>query len=109
MSFSVFCNLLGAGILSLFVPFLNTSLTATGLLCLFAGLNVLAFCLVYFFVYETKQATLEELNSIFSVPLRYNVRYETQHWMGRVFGNEVEEVDRLDTWYAKQRNNRTRR
>ena len=35
-SFAVFCNLLGAGILDLTVPFLNNALGPTGLLCLFA-------------------------------------------------------------------------
>jgi len=36
MSFAVFWNLLGAGVLSLFVPFLNDKLNPTGLLGLFA-------------------------------------------------------------------------
>ncbi|TKX22452.1 sugar transporter-like protein 21 [Elsinoe australis] len=78
MSFAVFTNLFGAGLLSLFVPFLNTSLTATGLLFLFAGLNVIAFVLVYLFLYETKQAMLEEMNSMFSVPTGWHIRYQFQ-------------------------------
>lgn len=36
MSLAVFVNLLGAGILSLAVPFLNASLNSSGLLWLFA-------------------------------------------------------------------------
>lgn len=36
MSFAVASNLLGAGILSLTVPFLNDKLNGTGLLALFA-------------------------------------------------------------------------
>lgn len=36
MSFSVFGNLMGAGLLSLFVPALNFGIGATGLLCIFA-------------------------------------------------------------------------
>ncbi|KAF2859437.1 hypothetical protein K470DRAFT_282692 [Piedraia hortae CBS 480.64] len=53
MSFSVFCNLLGAGLLALFVPIINDSIHPTGLLGLFAVLNVVAFVLVFFYVRET--------------------------------------------------------
>ncbi|KAJ9665056.1 hypothetical protein H2201_004922 [Coniosporium apollinis] len=79
MSFAVFWNLLGAGILSLIVPVLNDALKATGLMCLFAGLNVVAFILVFLFVYETKEATLEELNSIFSVRTRRHIEYQVKY------------------------------
>ncbi|PNS18123.1 hypothetical protein CAC42_3568 [Sphaceloma murrayae] len=104
MSFAVFVNLLGAGILSLFVPFLNTSLTATGLLCLFAGLNVLAFVLVYLFVYETKQSMLEELNSTFDVPTGAHIRYqwtEMLPWIWKKVKREKDAgmVDPLHRWY----------
>ncbi|KAH8587183.1 hypothetical protein B0O99DRAFT_584890 [Bisporella sp. PMI_857] len=76
MSVAVFCNLLGAGILSLTVPFIKHNLHSTGLLGLFAGFNLVAWFLVFFLVYETKQATLEEMRKIFSVKTWDYVKYQ---------------------------------
>lgn len=51
------------------------------------GLNVIAFVLIFLFVPETKQRTLEELDYVFAVPTRTFVRYQlTQtapHWFRR--------------------------
>lgn len=41
-----------------------------------SGLNVLAFVLVFFFVYETKEATLEELNSICKLKVLYHASFK---------------------------------
>ncbi|OCK80630.1 putative galactose-proton symport [Lepidopterella palustris CBS 459.81] len=77
MSFAVFWNLLGAGILALIVPQLVHSLGHTGLLGLFAGFDALAFILVWLLVPGTVQvATLEEMNYIFGVPTRRHVEYQ---------------------------------
>ncbi|KAF4553576.1 Sugar (and other) transporter-like protein 62 [Elsinoe fawcettii] len=108
MSFAVFSNLFGAGILSLFVPFLNTELTATGLLCLFAGLNILAFVLVWLFMYETKQAVLEEMNALFNVPTRAHVMYQWRvmvPWIWNTFirRRDTGTPDPLPVWYDAQR------
>lgn len=87
MSFSVFTNFLGAGLLALFVPALtNTRLHHSGLLGLFAAFNVLTFVLVFLFVPETANASigvrpeielgslcsmsLEELSYIFGIPTK---------------------------------------
>jgi len=97
----VFFNLLGAGILSLTVPFLNGALKATGLLCLFAGLNVVAFILVFLLVYETKEATLEEMNSIFSVDIKSHIEYQLFHvlpWPWRYYVSKTD-TTRLDPPY----------
>ncbi|KAF2153459.1 hypothetical protein K461DRAFT_286153 [Myriangium duriaei CBS 260.36] len=107
MSFSVSCNLLGAGILSLFVPFLNSKMTSIGLLCLFAGLNIPAFVLIYVFVYETKESSLEELNSTFSVPLAWHIRYQRKvmlPWMlSRMRGkNKGDIAIPLNEWFKEQ-------
>src|SRR5579871_6851812 len=102
MSFAVFVNLFGAGILTLFVPVLTTSLQAfnnngqSSLLGIFVGLNVLSFLLIFFFVPETAGATLgkeegslnyislEELNYIFGVSTIKHISYQLRHmvpWM----------------------------
>ncbi|MCJ1355824.1 MAG: hypothetical protein MMC33_005816 [Icmadophila ericetorum] len=84
MSFAVFWNLLFAGILSLAVPWLNFRLGSTGLLALFAGLNIPAWILVYIFVPETARRDLEELNEIFEVPTMDHLKYHikvTQWWL----------------------------
>jgi hypothetical protein len=41
-----------------------------------SGLNVTAFVLIFLFVPETKQRTLEELDYIFAVPTRTHVHYQ---------------------------------
>lgn len=74
-----------------------------------SGLNVLAFILIYLFVYETKEATLEELNSIFSVPTRAHVEYQVREvlpWAWRHYARRAREprVPSLHVWYkARQR------
>jgi hypothetical protein len=60
----VFWNLLGAGLLALFAPILAYALHYRGLLCLFAGLNIISWIAVFFLVPETKRYSLEELNQI---------------------------------------------
>jgi len=59
MSFAVFTNLFGAGLLTLFVPILTERISHPGLIGLFAGLNLVAWLLVVFFVRETAGATLQ--------------------------------------------------
>lgn len=88
MSFAVFANLFGAGLLTLFVPTLTRSIGQAGLLGIFAALNVVAFVLVFLFVRETAGAalggtpgsmtfmSLEELNYIFGVSTAKHIRYQ---------------------------------
>lgn len=59
MSFAVFTNLFGAGLLTLFVPILTEKITHPGLIGLFAGLNAVAWFLILFLVRETAGATLQ--------------------------------------------------
>lgn len=42
----------------------------------YAALNVTAFCVIFLFVPETKQRTLEELDCIFAVPTTTHMRYQ---------------------------------
>lgn len=102
MSFAVFVNLFGAGLLTLFVPALTNAIGHPGLLGIFAGLNVIAFFLVFFFVRETAGAaigggasdsmtsvSLEELNYIFEVSTKRHRQYQLNEmvpWTFRNFG-----------------------
>lgn len=88
MSFAVFANLFGAGLLTLFVPALTVHIRHAGLLGIFAALNVVAFILVFLFVRETAGAalggtpgsmtfmSLEELNYIFGISTAKHIRYQ---------------------------------
>ncbi|CAK1368308.1 Arabinose-proton symporter [Cercospora beticola] len=101
MSFAVFTNLLGAGLLTLFVPAITaSSLSHGGLLGIFTFLNLVAFVLVFCFVRETVGAAdrdnpgnmtalaLEELYKIFEVPAKgfwqYQVLEVIPLWLSRL-------------------------
>lgn len=60
---------------------------ATGALSIFAGLNVVAFFLVYLFVPETKRRTLEELQYTFDLSTRLHVRYRAGYIRRYFFKN----------------------
>lgn len=72
------------------------ALTAPGAFGTYAAFNVIAFVLIYFFVPETKQLTLEELNSVFSIPTAKFARYQTgtvtPYWFRKVFIRRKGEV-----------------
>ena len=95
MSFSVFVNFLGAGLLALFVPALtNTRLHHSGLLGLFSAFNMITFILVFLLVPETANASigvdpendigsllsmsLEELSYIFAIPTKIIIKVHTR-------------------------------
>lgn len=42
----------------------------------YAGLNLIAFFMIFCFVRETKQLTLEEIDQVFSVPTSTFIKYE---------------------------------
>lgn len=75
MAVAVGVNLSGAGVLVLVFPFIRSRIGTTGSLSIFVGLNLVAFVLVFLFVPETKQRTLEELQYTFDMPTRLHVRY----------------------------------
>lgn len=62
-------------ILSVTWPSMQQSFTPQGAFGWYAGWNIIGFFLVLLFVPETKEKTLEELDSVFSVPLRRHARY----------------------------------
>ncbi|CAO2654080.1 Nn.00g108130.m01.CDS01 [Neocucurbitaria sp. VM-36] len=79
MAVSVAVNLLGAGVLVLVFPFLLHEIGSTGALSIFAGLNLVAFVLVYLFVPETRMRTLEELQYTFDLPTKWHRRYRSDY------------------------------
>jgi hypothetical protein len=65
------------------------ALTPTGAFGAYAGFNVIALILIFFFVPETKQLTLEELDQVFNVKTGDYARYQSgtvlPHWFRRWF------------------------
>lgn len=98
MAVSVAVNLLGAGILVLVFPFVLHEIGATSAFSIFAGLNLVAFVLVYLFVPETRMRTLEELQYTFDLPTRWHIAYRvvymrkhvSENWRKYLTGKEVE-------------------
>ncbi|KAI1273948.1 sugar transporter-domain-containing protein [Xylaria sp. FL0933] len=80
-AFAVATNLLFAGLLSIFFPSLYAGLNDGGTLGLFAGLNLVAFVLVFLLVEETKRRSLEDLNAIFAVRKTRFVRYQVMQYL----------------------------
>jgi len=75
MSWAVATNNFWASVLSLTFPRMLIAMTATGAFCFYAGLNLVALFLIFCFVPETKQKSLEELDYVFAVPDRVLFKY----------------------------------
>ena len=52
------------------------AMSTLGAFCFYAGLNVIAFVLIFFFVPETAGRTLEELDAVFAVSTMTHARYQ---------------------------------
>lgn len=50
--------------------------TPQGAFAFYAGLNIIALLLIFFFLPETKQRSLEELDYVFGVPTRTHAKYQ---------------------------------
>jgi hypothetical protein len=70
MSWAVATCLFWAAVLSITFPRMLDAMTPTGAFGFYAFLNVVAFVMIFLFVPETKQRTLEELDYIFAIPTR---------------------------------------
>ncbi|KAL1611006.1 hypothetical protein SLS59_000643 [Nothophoma quercina] len=81
MAWAVCINNTFAGILSLTFPRMQTVMTPTGAFGFYAGLNLVAWFMIFCFVRETKQLTLEELDQVFSVPTKQFIGYEIKIWL----------------------------
>jgi MFS family permease len=95
MGFAVATCLFWASVLSITFPLMLTALgvvvscfcisnllnmrandSLQGAFGFYAGLNIIAFCMIFLFVPETKQRTLEELDYVFAVPTRKHMSYQ---------------------------------
>ncbi|KPM40264.1 hypothetical protein AK830_g6268 [Neonectria ditissima] len=76
MGFAVATCLFWAAILGTSFPFLLDQFGTVGAFGLYAGFNVIAFIMIFFWVPETKQRTLEELDYVFAVPVGKFASYQ---------------------------------
>jgi sugar porter (SP) family MFS transporter len=76
MSWAVATCLFWASVLSLTFPSMVLAFTITGAFGFYAALNVTAFVMIFLFVPETKQRTLEELDYVFAVPTTKHMKYQ---------------------------------
>jgi hypothetical protein len=81
MGWAVSTCLFWAAVLSITFPRLLAAFTPTGAFGFYAGLNVVAFCMIFLFMPETKQRTLEELDYIFAVPMKRFMSYQINTWL----------------------------
>ena len=80
-AFTICVNNAVSSALGLTFPSLLAKVTPTGAFCLYAGLNMLSFTVIFFVVPETKQRTLEELDVVFSVPTTKHASYQSTVWL----------------------------
>ncbi|KAF3033508.1 hypothetical protein E8E12_004804 [Didymella heteroderae] len=87
MGWAVATCLFWAAVLSITFPLMLSAMGPTGAICFYAGLNMIAFCMIFLWLPETKQRTLEELDYIFGVPtkkfINYNFRVALPWWWKR--------------------------
>lgn len=76
MSWAVATNNFWGSILSLTFPRMLIAMTATGAFGFYAGLNLIALFLIFCFMPETKQKSLEELDYVFGVSTRRHMGYQ---------------------------------
>lgn len=77
MAFAVATNNFWASVLSLTLPRMLRAFKPVGVFGFYAGMNFLAFWMIFFWMPETKQRTLEELDYVFAVPTRTHMKYQT--------------------------------
>ncbi|KAF2265552.1 sugar transporter-like protein [Lojkania enalia] len=76
MSWAVATCLFWAAVLSITFPRMLDAMTPTGAFGFYAGLNIVALVMIFLFVPETKQRTLEELDYIFAIPTRRFISHQ---------------------------------
>ncbi|CAG7922543.1 unnamed protein product [Penicillium olsonii] len=81
MAWAVCINNTFAGALGLTFPRMTTVMTQTGAFGFYAGLNLIAWGMIFCFVRETKQLTLEELDQVFSVQTGKYIHHELTVWL----------------------------
>ena len=76
MAWAVATCLFWAAVLTITFPAILNAFTVVGAFGFYAGLNVIALCMIFLWVPETKQRTLEELDYVFAVPTRTHMHYQ---------------------------------
>jgi hypothetical protein len=76
MSWAVATNNFWASVLSLTFPRMLREFKPQGAFGFYAGLNLVALVLIFLFLPETKQRTLEELDYVFAVTTRRHAQYQ---------------------------------
>ncbi|KAE9371619.1 hypothetical protein N431DRAFT_467788 [Stipitochalara longipes BDJ] len=76
MGWAVATCLFWASVLTMFLPLMFDPMGTTGVFGFYAGTNIIALVMIFLWVPETKQRTLEELDYIFAVPTRTHMRYQ---------------------------------
>jgi len=76
MSWAVVTNNFWATVVSLTFPRQLRAFGITGAFGFYAGMNALAFVMIFLWMPETKQRSLEELDYIFAVPTRKHMAYQ---------------------------------
>ncbi|KAI5462237.1 hypothetical protein BGZ63DRAFT_423521 [Mariannaea sp. PMI_226] len=76
MAWAVATCLFWAAVLSITFPLMLARLGVLGSFVLYSGFNVIAFVMIFLFLPETKQRTLEELDYIFAVPTSLFMKYQ---------------------------------
>ncbi|KAL8688858.1 MAG: hypothetical protein Q9218_005336, partial [Villophora microphyllina] len=106
MSLAVSINLFFAAVLTIVFPKMSDALTPTGAIGFFAGLNIIAFFMIFLWVPETKQRTLEELDYIFAVPTRKHMHYQITKVIPYTFRRHILRRNiELEPLYKFQRGN----
>jgi hypothetical protein len=81
MSWAVATCLFWAAVLTITFPRMLAVLSPQGAFGLYAFFNVVALGLIFLFVPESKQRTLEELDYVFAVPTRTHMKYQIGTWL----------------------------
>ena len=76
MSWAVATNNFWASVLSLTFPRMLQAFGSTGSFGFYGGLNLIALIAIFFFLPETKEKTLEELDYVFAVPTTKHANYQ---------------------------------
>ncbi|KAF4124106.1 Sugar (and other) transporter [Geosmithia morbida] len=79
--FTICVNNAVGSALSLTFPSLLAKTGPTGAFGFYAGLNLLAFFVIFFIVPETMKRTLEELDFVFGVPTSRHISYQVRTWL----------------------------
>ncbi|KJX94588.1 sugar transporter like protein [Zymoseptoria brevis] len=106
MAFAVCINNTFAGVLSLTFPAMVEKMGQVGAFGFYAGLNLIAWGMIFCFVRETKQLTLEEIDQVFSIPTKEFLAYETKTWLPyfmrrHVLRKNIEKPAPLIEWAEK--------